>query len=73
VSDDRRLPVAGPRYAQNQTPDAPQVLRDVAEKSTAQAKDTFEQMSVGNSAAFKGTQDYSAKVFEFANANINAA
>ena len=60
-------------YAQNQTPDAPQVLRDVAEKSTAQAKDTFEQMSAANSAAFKGTQDYSAKALEFANANINAA
>jgi hypothetical protein len=60
-------------YAQNQTPDAPQMLRDVAEKSTAQAKDTFEQMSAANSAAFKGTQDYSAKVLEFANANINAA
>ena len=60
-------------YAQNQTPDAPQALRDVAEKSAAQAKDTFEQMSVANSAAFKGAQDYSAKVLEFANANINAA
>jgi hypothetical protein len=35
-------------YAQNQTPDAPQVLRDVAEKSATQAKDTFEQMSVAN-------------------------
>jgi phasin len=73
-------------YAQNQakTPDAPQVIRDVAEKTTAQAKETFQQMSAAAgeatnvlknscSATFKGTQNYGAKVLEFANANINAA
>ena len=74
-------------YAQNQgtkTPDGRQVLRDAAEKSTAQAKETFQQMGAAAgeatnflrdscSATFKGTQDYGAKVLEFANANISAA
>jgi phasin len=64
--------------------DAPQVLRDVAERSTAQAKDNLERMSAAageatnllkNSYAttLKGTQDYSAKMLEFTNANISAA
>jgi hypothetical protein len=74
-------------YAQNQgtkTPEGPQVLRDAAERTTAQAKETFQQMSAAAgeatnllkdscSATFKGTQDYGAKVLEFANTNISAA
>ena len=74
-------------YAQNQAPnftDAPQAVRDVAEKSTAQAKENFEKMSAAASEAtshmknafstsFKGAQDYSTKALEFAQANINAA
>jgi phasin len=64
--------------------DAPHVLRDVAEKSAAQAKANLETMSAANGEAtnllkhgyattVKGTQDYSAKVLEFTNANISAA
>jgi phasin len=64
--------------------DAPHVLRDVAETSAAQAKETFDKLSAAageatnllkNSYAtsFKGTQNYSAKVLEFTNANISAA
>jgi phasin len=64
--------------------DAPHVLRDVAETSTAQAKENFDTLSAAageannllkNSYAttFKGTQDYSAKILEFTNANISAA
>jgi phasin len=80
-------------YAQSQAPkaaapskaaDAPEVLRDVSEKTVAQAKENFENMSAAagaateqmkntGSAAFKGAQDYSAKVLEFAHLNINAA
>jgi len=63
---------------------APHVLRDVAEKSAAQAKESLETMSAvagdatnllkdGYATTVKGTQDYSAKVLEFTNANINAA
>ena len=68
-----------PNYA-----DAPKALQDVAEKSTAQAKENFEKMSAAASEAAnqmktvystisKGSQDYSAKVLEFSHANINAA
>jgi len=68
-----------PNYA-----DAPKVLQDVAEKSTAQAKENLEKMSAAASEAAnqmktvystisKGSQDYSAKVLEFSHANINAA
>jgi phasin len=64
--------------------DAPEVLRDVSEKAVAHAKENFEKMSAAagaateqmkntGSAAFKGAQDYSAKVLEFAHLNINAA
>ena len=74
-------------YAQNQgtkTPDGRQVLRDAAEKSTAQANETFQQMGAAAgeatnflrdscSATVKGTEDYGTKVLEFANANISAA
>jgi phasin len=80
-------------YAQSQAPrtadppkvaDAPQVFRDVSEKTAAQAKEGFEKMSAAagaateqmrntGSTAFKGAQDYSAKVLEFAHLNINAA
>jgi phasin len=74
-------------YVQNQTPktsDAPQALRNVAEKGSAQARDNFEKMSaaagdvtdqVKNAYAtsFKGAQDYNAKFLEFAHFNVNAA
>jgi phasin len=74
-------------HAQNQAPkstDVPQAFRDIAEKSTAQAKENFEKVSAAAGAAtdqmkntysmtFKGTQDYSTKVLEFAHANINAS
>jgi phasin len=64
--------------------DAPEAPRDVAEKSAAQAKENLEKMSAAageannllkhsSATTFKGTQDYSAKVLEFTNANINAA
>jgi phasin len=64
--------------------DAPHVLGEVAETSAAQAKENFEKLSAAAGEAnnllknnyattLKGTQDYSAKVLEFTNANINAA
>jgi phasin len=64
--------------------DAPQAFREMAEKGTTQAKETYEKMSadtteaadlMNNSylTAVKGMQDYNNKVIEFAHANINAA
>jgi phasin len=63
--------------------DAPQAFREVAEKSTAQAKENFEKLSAASGeaaeamkttylTAMKGAQNYSAKVIEFAQANADA-
>jgi len=71
-------------YQATKPTDVPQAIRDVAEKSTAQAKENFEKMSVAAgeatdlmkstfSTTFKGAQDYSTKILEFAHVNINAA
>jgi phasin len=71
----------------NQQPsvtDLPHVLRDATEKGVTDAKETFEKMSAAAAdateqmknvytASFKGIQDYSAKVFEFAHLNMTAA
>ncbi len=68
-----------PAYAQNQAPkatDTPQVLRDIAEKSTAQAHENMNAMTAAAgevATSFKGVEDYSKKVLEFTNVNINAA
>jgi len=62
----------------------PEALRDLAEKSAAQAKENLEKMSAaaGETTDFlkqsytttvKGAQDYNTKVLEFTNANITAA
>jgi hypothetical protein len=66
------------------TTDAPHVLRDVAEHSAAQAKESLQTMSAaaGEATDFlkhsfattvKSTQDFNTKVLEFTNANIKAA
>src|ERR1700674_5491949 len=72
------------KTAQASTAQASKALHDVAQKSTAQAKENYEKMSAPAAAAadlmkiaysttFKGAQDYSAKVIEFAHVNTNAA
>jgi hypothetical protein len=77
----RRSPM--PAHAKTGT-DASEALRDVGEKSAALARENFETMSAAAGEATnllkhnyattqKGTQDYSAKVLELANANISAA
>jgi hypothetical protein len=58
--------------------------RDVAQRSVTQAKENLETMTAAAEEAtdvfkdrygttLKGAQDYSAKIVEFTNANINAA
>ena len=70
--------------AQARTGTAPEALRDLAEKSAAQAKQNLNTMSAaageatdllkhGYATTVKGTQDYGTKVLEFTNANIKAA
>ena len=62
----------------------PKAFRDMAEKGTMQAKDTFEKLSAASteasdvfknsySTAVKGAQDYNNKFIEFAQANTCAA
>jgi phasin len=64
--------------------DAPEALRDLAEKGAAQAKENLETMSAAAEEAtdvlkhsyattVTSIQDYSTKVLEFTNANIKAA
>ena len=64
--------------------DAPEALRDLAEKSAAQAKENLETMSAAAEKAtdvlkhsyattVTGIQDYNTKVFEFTDTNIKAA
>jgi phasin len=71
------------QYQATDPTNAPQALRDIAESGTAQFKENFEKMSTAASEAtnlmrntyatsFKGAQDYSTKVLEFAHVNINA-
>ncbi|MGC2746949.1 MAG: hypothetical protein WA309_05740, partial [Pseudolabrys sp.] len=61
---------------------APQAFREMTEKGTTQAKETYE-MSVASTeaadliqnsylTAVKGVQDYNNKFFEFANENSHA-
>ena len=63
---------------------APQAFREMTEKGTTQAKETYEKMSVASTeaadliqnsylTAVKGVQDYNNKFFEFAHKNTNAA
>ena len=64
--------------------DAPQAFRELAEKGTAQAKATYEEISAATTEAgdlikrsysttIKGVQDYNNKFIEFVHANTNAA
>ena len=63
---------------------APQAFREMTEKGTTEAKETYEKMSVASTeaadliqnsylTAVKGVQDYNNKFFEFAHENTNAA
>jgi phasin len=77
------MSVVTAQYEATNSTNAPQAFRDVSEKGTAQAKENFQKMSAAVSEAtnlmkntyatsFKGAQDYSTKVLEFAHANVNA-
>jgi phasin len=64
--------------------DAPEAFREMAEKGTTQAKETYDKMNAATTEAtdliknsylkvVKGMQDYNNKIIEFAHANTNAA
>ena len=81
---DKNTETTAPKLASIPQTDAPQAFREMAEKGTTQAKETYEKMNAATtetanfiknsySTAVKGMQDYNNKIFEFAHANTNAA
>jgi phasin len=81
---DKNTETTAPKLASIPQTDAPQAFREMAEKGTTQAKETYEKMNAATtetanfiknsySTAVKGMQDYNNKIFEFTHANTNAA
>ena len=75
---------AGTKSAGAPKMEAPRAIREMADKGTAQAKESYEKMSAAaaeasnviqnaSSTAAQGLKDSNAKVIEFARANSNAA
>jgi phasin len=81
---DKNTETTAPKPAGIPMKDAPQAFREMAEKGTTQAKETYETINAATtetanfiknsySTAVKGMQDYNNKIFEFAHVNTNAA
>jgi phasin len=81
---DKNTETTTPNRAGIPKKDAPEAFREIAEKGTTQAKETYEKMNavtteaadlINNSysTAIKGMQDYNNKIIEFAQANTNTA
>ncbi len=81
---DKNTETTAPKLASIPKTDAPQAFREMAEKGTTQAKETYEKINAATteaadlikssySTAVKGMQDYNNKIFEFAHVNTNAA
>jgi phasin len=79
---DKNTETTTPNRAGIPKKDAPEAFREIAEKGTTQAKETYEKMNavtteaadlINNSysTAIKGMQDYNNKIIEFAQANTN--
>jgi phasin len=81
---DKNTETTAPKLAGIPKKDAPEAFREMAEKGTTQAKETYDKMNAATteavdliknsySKAVKGMQDYNSKIIEFAHANTNAA
>jgi phasin len=81
---DKNTETTAPKLASIPKTDAPQAFREMAEKGTTQAKETYEKINAATteaadliknsySTAVKGMQDYNNKIIEFTHANTNAA
>jgi phasin len=81
---DNHTETTAPKLAGIPMTDAQQGFREITEKGTAQAKETYEKMCAATteaadviknsySTAVKGLQDYNNKIIEFTHANANAA
>ena len=81
---DKNNETTAPKLAGIPKKDAPEAFREMAEKGTTQAKQTYDKIDAATteaadfiknsySKAVKGMQDYNNKIIEFAHANTNAA
>ena len=81
---DKNTETTAPKPAGIPMKDAPQAFREMAEKGTTQAKETYEKINAATtetanfiknsySTAVKEMQDYNNKIFEFTHVNTNAA
>jgi phasin len=81
---DKNTETTAPKPAGIPMKDALQAFREMAEKGTTQAKETYETINAATtetadliknsySTAVKGMQDYNNKIIEFTHANTNAA
>ena len=81
---DKNTETTAPKLAGIPKTDAQQAFREMTEKGTTQAKETYEKMNAATteaadfiknsySTAVKGVQDYNNKIIEFTHANTNAA
>jgi phasin len=79
---DRNTKITAPKAAEFSGTDAPQAFREMAEKGTTQASETYGKMSAASTeaadliknsyaTAAKGMQDYNNKIIEFAQTNTN--
>jgi phasin len=81
---DKNTETTAPKPAGIPMKDAPEAFREMAEKGTTQAKETYDKIDAATteaadviknsySTAVKGMQDYNNKIFEFTHANTDAA
>jgi phasin len=81
---DKNNETTAPNTAGIPKKDAPEAFREMAEKGSTQAKETYDKIDAATteaadliknsySKAVKGMQDYNNKIIEFAHANTNAA
>ena len=81
---DKNTETTAPKLASIPQTDAPQAFREMAEKGTTQAKETYDKIDAATTEAadliknsclkaVKGMQEYNNRIIEFAHANTNAA
>jgi phasin len=81
---DKKNEITAPKPAGIPKKDAPEAFREMAEKGTTQAKETYDKIDAATteaadliknsySEAVKGMQEYNNKIIDFVHANTNAA
>jgi phasin len=81
---DKNIETTAPKPAGIPEKDAPEAFREMAEKGTTQAKETYDKIDAATTEAadliknsylkaVKGMQEYNNRIIEFAHANTNGA